>query len=115
MDGSLAVGLPRDLQPMRAALIGGCPVASRGASTASRAIMRRTVTCRGVIMSSPTVCIADAEPLMHVSWCPVMMIWVEFSGPLYSMPGLNDPGHYDVAFYASHALKSTPQRLADVR
>src|SRR2546428_2566894 len=58
---SLAVGFPRDIQPMRATLVGACASATSSASTAPRAIMRRTVTCRGFMVASPSVLIADAE------------------------------------------------------
>src|SRR5882672_7433675 len=61
MAASLAVGLPRDIQPMRATLVGACAATTRGASTAPRAIMRRTVTCLGFMVTSSSVFIADAE------------------------------------------------------
>src|SRR5262245_20938155 len=58
---SLAVGFPRDIQPIRATLVAACASTTSDASTAPRAIMRRTVTCLGFMVASPSVFIADAE------------------------------------------------------
>src|SRR6266540_5859210 len=57
---SLAVGFPRDIQPIRATLVGACASARSGVIT-PRTIMRRNVTCLGLMVPLLPVLIVDAE------------------------------------------------------
>src|SRR6266581_5177830 len=52
MFASLAVGPVRDIQPIRATLVGTCASATDGASTVPKTTMRKKVTCLGFMITS---------------------------------------------------------------